>query len=58
MTFNPAPWVRKTIYIVNVLSIPLIAYLKAKNYIGDLEVNFFLGELAAVMTLAAVNVSK
>lgn len=50
----PDKW-RKTIYIVNVLSAPVMAYLLAIGLIGDAEMTLYMAEVAAMSGLAALN---
>jgi len=49
--------VRLGLYIVNAIGSPVMAYLLAKNVIGNLEVSLWAAEMTAVFALAGMNVS-
>ena len=51
-------WLRFLIYALNVLGSPVIAYLRAKHVIGDLELTLWSGEVAAAFLLAGLNVAN
>lgn len=55
MTLNPSRRVRAVIYIITLTVTPLVAYLRAKGFIGDLEVALWGNEVTAAGTLALVN---
>lgn len=50
------PSLRVAIYVLNVLGAPLVAYLRAKDVIGDLEITLWSAEVAAAMLLAGFHV--
>lgn len=54
---NPSRPVRVALYVATAVGAPVAAYLKAKGYIGDLELTLWGAEVAVVNTLAALNVS-
>ncbi|AKU15735.1 hypothetical protein [Luteipulveratus mongoliensis] len=56
MTLNLSPKVRKVAYVATAVGAPVVAYLNAKGYIGELEVALWSGEVAVVNILAALNV--
>jgi hypothetical protein len=58
MYLNVPPRVRAAIYIFTALGTPIIVYLKAKGYIGDLELTLWSGEVTAAGSLAALHTSK
>jgi len=53
--FNIPARARAIIYILTALSTPVIAYLFAKGYIGELEVTLFGGLITAVTAMASLN---
>lgn len=55
MRLNIPPKVRAGLYIVTSLGTPVVVYLLAKGYIGDLEVALWGGEVAVVNAMAALN---
>jgi len=55
MTFNLPPRVRAILYIVTALGTPIIAYLFAKDIIGEIEVTLWSAEVTVVSVLAALN---
>lgn len=57
MKLNVPPKVRAALYVLTALGTPLIAYLFAKGFIGELEVTLWAAEVTAVNALAALNVS-
>jgi hypothetical protein len=57
MTLNVPYKIRAGLYILTALGTPLIAYLAAKNYIGDLEVVLWSAEVTVVSAMAALNTS-
>lgn len=58
MRVNLPPKVRATIYALNVLGSPLMAYLLAKGVIGTLEVGLWAAEMTAVFAMAGLNTSN
>jgi hypothetical protein len=58
MTLNVPPKIRVALYVLTALGAPFIAYVKAKHYIGDLEVTLWSGEVTVVNVLAALNVTN
>jgi hypothetical protein len=56
MTFNIPPKVRIALYILTIIGTPVMAYLKAKGIVGDLEINLWSAEVVAVAGMAALNV--
>ena len=58
MRFNLPSRARVVIYIVTALGAPVMAYLFAKGYIGELEVGLFSALVTAVNGMAALNVSN
>ena len=55
MTFNLPARVRAILYIVTALGTPIIAYLFAKDIIGELEVTLWSAEVTVVSVMAALN---
>lgn len=55
MTLNVPYKIRGAIYVFTALGTPLIAYLFAKEFIGELEVTLWSGLVAAVNAMAAIN---
>jgi hypothetical protein len=58
MTFNIPPKVRIALYILTIIGTPVMAYLKAKGIVGDLEINLWSAEVVAVAGMAALNVNS
>ena len=58
MKINPPSQVRIALYILTALGTPVTAYLLSKGYIGELEVSFWSGLVAAVSALAGLNVNS
>jgi hypothetical protein len=58
MNVNLPPKVRATLYVATVILTPLVVYLKARNYIGDLELTLWSAEVMAVGALAAFNTKE
>jgi hypothetical protein len=56
MTFNIPPKARIALYILTIIGTPVMAYLKAKGIVGDLEINLWSAEVVAVAGMAALNV--
>jgi len=56
--FNIPAKARFIIYVLTALGAPVMAYLFAKGYIGELEVGLFSALVTAVNGLAALNVSN
>lgn len=57
MRVNLPDRVRVALYVVIALGTPLVAYLLAKDVIGELEVGLWSGLVTAVGGMAALNVS-
>lgn len=57
MNLNVPYKVRAALYVLTALGTPVVAYLKAKHLIGDLEMNLWAAEVAVVNVLAAFNVT-
>lgn len=55
MNINLPTKVRAALYILTVLFTPVVVYLKAKSYIGDIEMTLWSAEVMAVGALAAFN---
>lgn len=55
MTLNVPPKVRAFLYVFTALGTPVVAYLFAKGFIGELEVTLWSAEVAVVSSLAAFN---
>lgn len=55
MTFNLPYKVRAALYVATSVFTPVVAYLFAKEYIGELEVGLWSAEVAVVTALAAFN---
>lgn len=58
MNFNPNYKVRAGLYILIALGTPVVAYLRARGYLGDLEVALYTALVSVVSGLAALNVTK
>ena len=58
MTINPSRRVRAVLYIATLIGTPVVVYLQAKGYIGDLELGLWGAEVTAVSALAALNVPE
>lgn len=58
MKINLPGWARFLIYAINVLGSPVVAYLRAKGVIGDLELTLWSAEVAAAFLLAGLNVAS
>ncbi len=58
MKFNIPYKVRAIIYMATAVGSPIMAYLLSKGVIGELEVTFWLAEVAAVSAMAGLNVTK
>lgn len=48
---------RKKLYLLTLVGTPVLAYLKAKHLLGDLEMTLWSAEVAVVSGLAALNVT-
>lgn len=57
MRINLPDRVRAAVYVLTALLTPVIAYLFAKHYIGELEVTLWSAEVAVVTAMAALNVT-
>lgn len=49
------PPMRRLVYVGNVVLTPVVGYLFAKGYIGELELTLWGAEVTAVMALAGYN---
>lgn len=58
MTINLPTKVRAALYILTGLGTPVVAYLFAKDIIGDLEVTLWSAEVTFVSILAMFNVKN
>jgi len=58
MTFNLPPRARVILYALTALGTPVIAYLFAKDILGELEVVLWGAEVTVVTTMAGLNVSN
>lgn len=58
MTFNLPYKVRAALYVLTAVGTPVIAYLFAKDIIGELELALWSAEVTVVSALAAFNVTK
>lgn len=56
MRINLPRWARVAVYVANILGTPLLAYARAKDWIGDLELGLWSAEVAAAFTLAGLNI--
>lgn len=50
--------VRAAIYIFTAVGTPVVTYLAARDFIGDLEVALWGAEVTVVTTMAALNTSE
>ena len=57
MTLNLPYKVRLALYVLTAVGTPVIAYLFAKEVIGELEVQLWAAEVSVVSILAALNVT-
>lgn len=57
MRINLPPKVRAALYVLTALGTPIIAYLFAKDVIGELEVTLWAAEVTVVNAMAALNVN-
>lgn len=55
MKVNLPAKVRLGLYVLTLLGTPLVAYLKLRGFITDLEVGLWAAEVTAVSSLAALN---
>lgn len=55
MTFNVPYKIRAGLYLLTAIGTPVVAYLFAKGFIGDLEVVLWSAEVTVVSALAAFN---
>lgn len=55
---NVAKKLRITIYVLNVLGTPFVAYALAKSWIGELEVQLWAAEVTAMAAMAGLNVVR
>lgn len=58
MTLTLSYKIRATLYVLNSVGSPVMAYLLARGIIGTLEVGLWAAEMAAVFALAGLNVVK
>jgi hypothetical protein len=58
MTLNLPPKVRWVLYVLTLVSAPIVAYALAKGWIGSLEVTLWSAEVAVISGLAAFNVDQ
>lgn len=58
MKLNLPYKVRAALYILTAIGTPIVAYLSAKNIVGDLEVVLWSAEVTVVSGLALFNVTK
>jgi len=58
VTLNPPARLRAALYILTLVGTPVAAYLKAKGYIGDLELTLWGAEVTVASTIAALNTSS
>ena len=57
MSLNVPYKIRAALYILNAIGGPIVAYLLAKEIIGELELTLWAAESAAVFALAGLNVT-
>lgn len=57
MKINVPFRVRVALYLANVLGTPVVVYLRAKGFIGDLELTLWGAEIAAAFVVAGLNAS-
>lgn len=57
MTFSLDFRIRAALYILTALGTPLVAYLNARGWIGELEVALWSAEVAVIMGMAGLYVS-
>jgi len=55
MQVNLPPRVRLALYVLTALGTPVVAYLFAKEIIGELELALWSAEVAVVTAMAAFN---
>ena len=55
MTLNVPYKVRATLYVLTAIGSPVIAYLAARDIVGELEVALWSAEVTIVSALAAFN---
>lgn len=58
MKLNIPYKIRAALYILTAIGSPVIAYLAARQVIGDLEVALWSAEVTVVNVIAALNVTK
>lgn len=58
MRFNIPPKARVVIYALTAIGTPIIAYLFAKDIIGELEVVLWGAEVTVVSAMAGFNVAN
>lgn len=58
MTINLPYKIRAALYILTALGTPVVAYLFAKGFLGELEVTLYSGLVVVVSSIAAFNVTK
>lgn len=57
MNTNLPPKIRTTLYTLNAIGSPIMAYLLSRGIIGTLEVGLWAAEMTAVFSLAGLNVT-
>lgn len=57
MTVTLPAWLRRALYVVTALGAPVVVYLRAKGFIGDLELGLWSAEVTVVTALAAFKTS-
>ena len=55
MTLNVPYKMRAGLYVFTALGTPVMAYLLARGFIGELELGLWSAEVTVVTTLAALN---
>ena len=55
MKLNIPDKYRKVIYVINILTAPVMLYLLTIGMIGEAEMALYLAEVTAMSTLAALN---
>lgn len=56
MTINIPTKVRTALYILTVLTAPLVAYLNTTGHIGEDEINLYFAYVTAIAAMAGFNV--
>ena len=55
MSLNPSRRIRAALYVLTAVGTPVVVYLQAKGYIGDLELILWSAEVTVVNGIAALN---